>query len=65
MCAILKSVAACAAKTKESQVIRLSIGKPSHPKPPTLVRINSTTTIGIVNSTIKKKWSQLIEIRDG
>jgi hypothetical protein len=33
-----------------------------HPQPPTPIHINNTTTVGIVNNTIKRQWSGAIEM---
>jgi hypothetical protein len=61
-CTILKLVAASAAKAKlgalflnaqEANVLRLTLNKLGHPQPPTPIHINNTTTVGIINNTIK------------
>jgi hypothetical protein len=65
-CTILKLVAAFATKAKlgalflnaqEAKVLRLVFEKLGHPQPPTPIHIDNTTTIGIVNNTIKRQWS--------
>jgi hypothetical protein len=35
----------------------------SHPQPPTPIHINNTTTVSIVNSTIKQQWSRAMEMQ--
>ena len=61
-CTILKLVAASAAEAElgalflnaqEAKVFQLVLAKLRHPQPPTPIRINNTTTVGIVNNTIK------------
>ena len=65
-CAILKTVAASAAKAevgalfvnaKEARVIRLILSELGHQQPPTLIHIDNTTVVGIVNSTVKRQRS--------
>jgi hypothetical protein len=34
-----------------------------HPQPPTPIHINNTTTVGIVNNTIKRQRSQVMEMQ--
>jgi hypothetical protein len=64
ICTILKLVAASAAEaelgalflnTQEAKVLRLTLDKFGHPQPPTPIHINNTTTVGIVNNTIKQQ----------
>jgi hypothetical protein len=71
-CTILKLVAASAAIAKlgafllnaqEAKVLRLVLEELGHPQPPTPIHINNTTTIGIVNNTIKRQWSRAMEMR--
>ena len=71
-CAILKLVAASAAEaelgalflnTKEARVIRLILSELDHPQPPTPIHIDNTTTVGIVNNTIKQQQSRSMEMR--
>ena len=61
-CTILKLIAASATEAKlgalflnahEAKVFRLVLAKRGHPQPPTLIHIDNTTTVGIVNNTIK------------
>jgi hypothetical protein len=62
-CAILKLVAASAAEAElgtliffnaqEVKVIRLVLKELGYPQPPTPIHIINTTTVGIVNNTIK------------
>jgi len=61
-CIILKLITASAAEAElgalflnaqEAKVIRLTLAKLGHPQPPTPIHINNTTTVGIVNNTIK------------
>jgi hypothetical protein len=61
-CTILKLVAASTAEAElgalflyfqEAKVLCLTLGNLGHPQPPTPIHINNTTTVGIVNNTIK------------
>jgi hypothetical protein len=61
-CTILKLVAASVAEAElgalflnaqEAKVMQLVLKELGHPQPPTPIHINNTTTIGIVNNTIK------------
>jgi hypothetical protein len=70
-CPILKLVAASAAEAKlgalflnaqEAKVLRLVLEELGHPQPSTPIHINNTTEIGIVNNTIKRQWSQAMEM---
>jgi hypothetical protein len=63
-CTILKLVAVSAAEAKldalflnaqEAKVLRLVLKKLGNPQPPTPIHINNTTTVGILNNTIKKQ----------
>jgi hypothetical protein len=63
-CTILKLVAASAAKAKlgalflnalKAKVFQLVLAELGHPQPPTPIHINNTTTVGIVNNTIKRQ----------
>jgi hypothetical protein len=63
-CTILKFVAASAAEAElgalflnaqEVKVFRLILAELGHPQPPTPIHINNTTTVGIVNNTIKRQ----------
>ncbi len=60
-CAILKLVAASAAKaelgalflnSQEAKVIRLILAELGHPQPPTPIHVDNTTAVVIVNKTI-------------
>jgi hypothetical protein len=71
-CTILKLVAASAAEAElgalflnaqEAKVLCLTLAKLSHPQPPTPIHINNTTTVGIVNNTIKQQWSRAMEMQ--
>jgi hypothetical protein len=71
-CAILKLVAASAAEAElgalflnaqEAKVLRLILAELGHPQPPTPIHINSTTTVGLVNNTIKQQRSRAMEMR--
>ncbi len=61
-CTILKLVAASAAEAElgalslnaqEAKVLRLILEELGHPQPPTPIHVDNTTTVGIVNNTIK------------
>jgi hypothetical protein len=61
-CTILKLIAASTAKAElgalflnaqEAKVLRLTLTELGHPQPPTPIHIDNTTTVGIVNKTIK------------
>jgi hypothetical protein len=61
-CTILKLVAASAAEAElgalflnaqEAKVIRIVLKELGHPQPPTPIHVDNTTTVGIVNNTIK------------
>jgi hypothetical protein len=63
-CTILKLVAASAAVAdlgaifliaQEAKVFRLVLAELGHPQPPTPIHIDNTTTVGIVNITIKRQ----------
>ncbi len=71
-CTILKLVAASTAEAElgalflhaqEAKVIRLVLEELGHPQPPTPIQIDNTTTVGIVNNTIKQQHSQAMEMR--
>ena len=71
-CTILKLVAASAAEAElgalflnaqEAKVIRLVLTELGHPQPPTPIHIDNTTTVGIVNNTIKRQQSRAMEMR--
>jgi hypothetical protein len=61
-CTILKLVAASTAEaelgalflnTQEAKVLQLILTELGHPQPPTPIHIDNTTTVEIVNNTIK------------
>jgi hypothetical protein len=67
-CTILKLIAAFAAKAKlgalffnaqEAKVLCLTLDELGHPQPPTPIHFNNTTTVGIVNNTIKQQHSRV------
>ncbi len=71
-CTILKLVAASAAEAElgalflnaqEAKVIRLVLEELGHPQLPTLIHVDNTTTVGIVNNTIKRQLSRAMEMR--
>ena len=70
-CAILKLVAASAAEAElgalflngqEAKIIRLILEEMGHPQP-SPINVENTTTAGIVNNTIKRQWSRVMEMR--
>jgi hypothetical protein len=70
-CTILKLVAASAAEaelgalflnTQEAKVLRLVLKELGHPQPPIPIHIDNTTTVGIVNNTIKRQWSRAMKM---
>jgi hypothetical protein len=71
-CKTLKLVAASTAEAElgalflnvqEAKVIRLVLEEFGHPQPPTPIHIDNTTTVGIVNNTIKQQSSCTMEMR--
>jgi hypothetical protein len=71
-CTILKLVAASATEAKfgalflnaqEAKVLHLSLNKLGHPQPPTPIHMDNTTTVDIVNNTIKRQCSCAMEMR--
>ncbi len=71
-CTILKLVAASAAEAElgalffnaqEAKVIHLVLEELGHPQPPTPIHIDNTTTVGIINNTIKQQRSSTMEMR--
>jgi hypothetical protein len=71
-CMILKLVAASAAEAElgalflnaqEAKVLQLTLVELGHPQPPTPIHIDNTTTVGIVNNTIKRQQSRAMEMR--
>jgi hypothetical protein len=70
-CTIIKLVAASAAEAKlgalflnaqDAKVFQLILAGLSHQQPPTPIHIDNTTTVGIVNNTIKRQQSRLMEM---
>jgi hypothetical protein len=70
-CTILKLVAASAAEAElgalflnaqEAKVLWLTLNKLGHPQPPTPIHIDNTTTVGVVNNTIKRQRSRAMEM---
>ena len=70
--AILKLVAASAAEAElgalflnaqEATIIRLILHELGHPQPPTPIHIDNTTTVCIVNNTIKRQRSRSMNMR--
>ncbi len=71
-CTILKLVVASAAEAElgalflnaqEAKVLRLVLEELGHPRPPTPIHVDNTTTVGIVNNTIKQQRSRAMEMR--
>ena len=71
-CTILKLVVGSAAEAKlgalflnaqQAKIFRLTLAELGHPQPPTPIHIDNTTTIGIVNNTIKRQRSQTMEMQ--
>jgi hypothetical protein len=71
-CTFLKLVAALAAEAElgtlflnaqEAKVIRLVLEELGHSRPLTGIHIDDTTTVGIVDNTIKRQWSQTIKMQ--
>jgi hypothetical protein len=71
-CTILKLIAASAAEAElgalfpnaqEAKVIRLVLEELDHPQPPAPIHINNTTTVDILNNTIKQQRSRAKEMR--
>jgi len=61
-CAILKLVTVSAAEAEfgalflndqEAKMLRPTLRKMGHPQPPAPIHVNNTTTVGIINNTIK------------
>ena len=72
LCAILKFVAASAAEAelgalflnaKQAKIIRLTLEELGHPQPPIPIHIDNSTTVGIVNNTVKRQKSRSMEMR--
>jgi hypothetical protein len=71
-CTILKLVAASTTEAElgalflnaqEAKVLQLILLELGHPQPPTPIHIDNTTTIGIVNNTIKHQCFRAMEMR--
>ena len=71
-CDILKLVADYAAEAelgtlfinaRESKLLRITLHKLGHPKPPTPFHVENTSAVGIVNNTIKRQRSRATEMR--
>ena len=71
-CAILKLVAASAAEAelcalflnvREAKLLGITLQELGHQKPPTLIHLDNTTAVGIVNNTIKRQRSRAMEMR--
>jgi hypothetical protein len=71
-CTILKLVAASAAEAElgalflnaqEAKVLSLTLLELGHPQPSTPIPIDNTTTLGIINNTIKHQHSSAMEMR--
>ena len=72
ICSTLKCVSASATKAKlgalfhnakEAKALRITLNKLGHPQPTTPVQIHNSTTVGIVNNTIKRRKSRSMEMR--
>ncbi len=70
-CTILKLFAVSAADAKlgalflnaqEAKILCLTLDELDHPQPATPIRIDNTTTVGIVNNTIKRQQSCSMEM---
>jgi hypothetical protein len=66
LCTVLKFVATPAAEAelgalflnaKEAKIMHLTLEELGHPQPPTPIYIDNSTTVGIVNNTVKKTRS--------
>jgi hypothetical protein len=72
LCTVLKFVAASAAEAelgalflnaKQAKILRLTLEEMGHLQPPTPIHIDNSTTVGIVNNTIKRQKSRSMEMR--
>jgi hypothetical protein len=59
-CTILKL--ALFLNAQEAKVIRIVLEELGHPQPPTPIHADNTTTVGIVNNTIKRQRSRAMEM---
>jgi hypothetical protein len=50
-------------KKPRAKVLRLVLKELGHPQPPIPIHIDNTTTVGIVNNTIKRQRSRAMEMR--
>ena len=48
---------------KEAKIIWIILSELDHPQPPAPINVNNTTSVGIVNNTIKRQRSQSMEMR--
>ncbi len=48
---------------QEAKVLCRILDKLGHPQPPTPIHVDNTTTVGIVNNTIKRQHSCAMEMR--
>jgi hypothetical protein len=69
---LLKFVASSAAEAelgalflnaKQAKIMRLALEELGHPQPPTPIHIDNSTTVGIVNNTVKRQQSRSMEMR--
>ena len=72
LCQVLKFVAASAAEAelgalflnaKLAKILRLTLEELGHRQPPTPIHIDNSTTVGIVNNTVKRTQSRSMEMR--
>ena len=72
LCSLLKFVAASAAEAelgalflnaKQALILRLTLRELGHPQPPTPIHVDNSTTVGIVNNTVKRQKSRSMEMR--
>lgn len=72
LCQVLKFVASSAAEAelgalflnaKLAKILRLTLEEMGHPQPPTPIHIDNSTTVGIVNNTVKRQQSRSMEMR--
>eukprot|EP00804_Cyclotella_cryptica_P022896 CCRYP_005103-RB/>CCRYP_005103-RB protein AED:0.46 eAED:0.42 QI:0/-1/0/1/-1/0/1/0/215 len=72
LCTILKFVVASATEAKlralflnakEAKIMPLTLQELGHPQPPTPVHCDNSTTVGIVNNTVKRQKSRRMEMR--
>ncbi len=72
LCTILKLVAALAAEAElgahflnaqEAKIMQLILVELGHPQPPTPIHIDNTTTVSIVNNTVKRQQSRAMKMQ--